>query len=66
MDKDIAQPGDSHLRDAVDLRQPQPPVGDDIPRRGESYLHLRPRRPADQRPRLQVIRLRLREPDRLR
>lgn len=38
MDKDTAQPDHSHLRDAVYLRQPQPPFGDDIPRRGEGYL----------------------------
>lgn len=63
---DCAQPGHRHVRDAVGLRQPQPPAGDDIPRRGEGFLHLRPRRPADQRPRLQVIRPRLREPHRLR
>lgn len=27
---DCAQSGDCHLRDAMDLRQPQPSVGDDL------------------------------------
>ena len=28
----------------MDIRQPQPPVGDDLSRRGEDYLFLQPRR----------------------
>ena len=38
---DCAQPGDCHLCDAVDLRQPQPPSGDDLPGRGEGLLSYR-------------------------
>lgn len=54
---DCAQPGDCHLCDAVDLRQPQPPSGNDLPGRGEGHLLLQPRRSAGKGTRLQVIRL---------
>lgn len=40
MDKDIAQLGHRYLRDTVDLRQPQPTAGDDLPGRRESDLYV--------------------------
>ena len=42
----LAKEGDSNLCDAMDLRQPQPSVRDDLSRRGEDYLFLQPRRSA--------------------